>query len=287
MIRLKKARLCDISRMQELVKEEVQNGVILPLESDEIAAHIRSYVLAFSCDSKADRSFDCKKNLSFDSKENSDLNLARNSDLKLARNSDSNLVRNADLNLIQSSAENFAEITSENSVEDAAGNFAPQRDTSQNSAPRNSALQAVSGASRAQAGKEQILRSEYSQSASVFQTERSQSCESQCLKEAEILAGFASLKIFNADLAEVRSLIVAPQFRRRGIARAIVNELLDEARFYGLKSVFTLTYQKEFFERLGFTEIPKDELPAQKIWADCIKCKKFPVCNEIALIYTL
>lgn len=263
MIRLKKARLCDISRMQELVKEEVQNGVILPLESDEIAANIRSYVLAFSCDSKADTSFY--------SKENSDLNLARN----------------ADLNLIQSSAENFAEITSENSAEDAAGNFAPQRATSQNSAPRNSEAQAVSKAGCAQAGKEQILWSEYSQSAGLFQNDLSRLCESQSAKNAEILAGFASLKIFNADLAEVRSLIVAPQFRRRGIARAIVNELLDEAKFYGLKSVFTLTYQKEFFERLGFTEIPKDELPAQKIWTDCIKCKKFPVCNEIALIYTL
>lgn len=287
MIRLKKARLCDILRMQELVKEEVQNGVILPLESDEIAAHIRSYVLAFGCDSKADTSFDSKENLSFDSKKNSDLNLARNSDLNLARNSDSNLARNADLNLIQSSAENFAEITSENSAEDAAGNFAPQLATPQNSAPRNSAAQAVSGASCAQAGKEQILRSGYTQEAGIYRTEHSQPHESQCLKEAEILAGFASLKIFNADLAEVRSLIVAPQFRRQGIARAIVNELLGEAKFYGLKSVFTLTYQKEFFERLGFTEIPKDELPAQKIWADCIKCKKFPVCNEIALIYTL
>ena len=265
MIRLKKARLCDISRMQELVKEEVQNGVILPLESDEIASNIRSYVLAFSCDSKAAPSFY--------SKENSDSNLAENSD--------SNLAHGSDLNLIQSSAENFAEITSENSAENAAGNFALQRATPQ------SAAQAVSEVGRAQAGKEQILRSKYSQSAGVFQTERSQPHESQPAKEEGILAGFASLKIFNADLAEVRSLIVAPQFRRRGIARAIVNELLDEAKFYGLKSVFTLTYQKEFFERLGFTEIPKDELPAQKIWADCIKCKKFPVCNEIALIYTL
>lgn len=282
MIRLKKARLCDILRMQELVKEEVQNGVILPLESDEIAAHIRSYVLAFGCDSKADTSFDSKENLSFDSKKNSDLNLARNSDLNLARNSDSNLARNADLNLIRNSAANFAEIISENSAEDTAGDFAPQRATSQ-----NSAAQAVSGASCAQAGKEQILRSEYSQSAGVFQNDLSLLCELQSAKNAKILAGFASLKIFNADLAEVRSLIVAPQFRRRGIARAIVNELLGEAKFYGLKSVFTLTYQKEFFERLGFTEIPKDELPAQKIWADCIKCKKFPICNEIALIYTL
>lgn len=281
MIWLKKACLCDISRMQELVKEEVQNGVILPLESDEIAANIRSYVLAFGCDSKADRSFNCKKNLSFDSKENSDLNLARNSDLNLAQNSDLNLVRNVDLNLIQSSAANFAKNPAQNSAENVAGNFAPQRTTPQSEA------QAVSEAGRAQAGKEQILRSEYSQSAGVFQNDLSLLCELQSAKDAEILAGFASLKIFNADLAEVRSLIVAPQFRRRGIARAIVNELLSEAKFYGLKSVFTLTYQKEFFKRLGFIEIPKDELPAQKIWADCIKCKKFPVCNEIALIYTL
>nr|WP_315113738.1 GNAT family N-acetyltransferase [uncultured Campylobacter sp.] len=265
MIRLKKARLCDISRMQELVKEEVQNGVILPLESDEIAAHIRSYVLAFGCDSKADTSFD--------SKENSDSNLAQNSDL--------NLARNADLNLIQSSAENFVKNSTQNSAKNAADNFAPQLTTPQSEA------QAVSEAGCAQAGKEQIWWSEYSQSAGVFKNDLSRLCESQSAKNAEILAGFASLKIFNADLAEVRSLIVAPQFRRQGIARAIVNELLGEAKFYGLKSVFTLTYQKEFFERLGFIEIPKDELPAQKIWADCIKCKKFPVCNEIALIYTL
>lgn len=265
MIRLKKARLCDISRMQELVKEEVQNGVILPLESDEIAANIRSYVLAFGCDSKADTSFD--------SKENSDLNSAMNSDL--------NLARNADLNLIQSSAANFTKNPAQNSAENVANNFASQRATPQSEA------QVVFGAGRAQAGKEQILRSEYTQEAGIYRTEHSRLCESQSAKNAKILAGFASLKIFNADLAEVRSLIVAPQFRRRGIARAIVNELLGEAKFYGLKSVFTLTYQKEFFERLGFIEIPKDELPAQKIWADCIKCKKFPVCNEIALIYTL
>ena len=101
------------------------------------------------------------------------------------------------------------------------------------------------------------------------------------------LAGFASLKIFNANLAEVRSLVVSPNFRKQGIGAKIVEELIKEAKFYGLKQVFALTYQKGFFEKLGFKEISKEELPAQKIWADCIKCKKFPVCNEIAVIYTL
>ena len=175
MIRLKKARLRDISRMQELVKEEVQNGVILPLESDEIAANIRSYVLAFGCDSKADTSFGSKENLSFDSKENSDSNLARNSDL--------NLARNVDLNLIQSSAANFAENPAKKFAENAAGNFAPQLATPQ------SVAQVVSEAGCAQAGKEQILRSEYSQSAGVFQNDLSRLCESQSAKNAEILAG--------------------------------------------------------------------------------------------------
>ena len=152
MIELKKAKICDIANMQELVKDDVERGIILPRSDDEIASYIRSYLLAF-----------------------------------------------------------------------------------------------VDGK----------------------------------------LAGFASLKIFNADLAEVRSLIVSPKFQKQGIGRKIVNELIKEAKFYGLKQVFALTYQKGFFEKLGFKEISKEELPAQKIWADCIKCKKFPVCNEVAVIYTL
>ena len=85
----------------------------------------------------------------------------------------------------------------------------------------------------------------------------------------------------------MRSLVVSPNFRKQGIGAKIVEELIKEAEFYGLKQVFALTYQKGFFEKLGFKEISKEELPAQKIWADCIKCKKFPVCNEIAVIYTL
>ena len=32
---------------------------------------------------------------------------------------------------------------------------------------------------------------------------------------------------------------------------------------------------------------PKESLPEHKIWADCIKCIHFPVCNEIALVYKL
>ncbi len=105
--------------------------------------------------------------------------------------------------------------------------------------------------------------------------------------EQERLVGFTALHIHSAELAEIRSLIVDDRLRGRGIGGELVHRVLEEARSLGLKRVLALTYAAEFFERLGFTEIPKESLPEHKIWADCIKCKHFPVCNEIALIRML
>ena len=67
-----------------------------------------------------------------------------------------------------------------------------------------------------------------------------------------------------------------------GVGRALVQTCLDEARELGLKKVFALTYKPGFFTKLGFAEIDKSQLP-QKIWRDCIKCVKFPECDEIAV----
>jgi amino-acid N-acetyltransferase len=47
-----------------------------------------------------------------------------------------------------------------------------------------------------------------------------------------------------------------------------------------------LTYQTRFFEKLGFRQVDKATLP-HKIWADCIKCVKFPECDENALVLEL
>ena len=101
------------------------------------------------------------------------------------------------------------------------------------------------------------------------------------------LVGFGALHFHTDKLGEVRSLVVSLDMRGRGIGKNIVKKTMQSAKELGSKQIFTLTYQKEFFESLGFKEIPKEELPAQKIWADCIKCKFFPVCNEIALIRTI
>ena len=106
------------------------------------------------------------------------------------------------------------------------------------------------------------------------------------LQNDEII-GFGALHIISPDLAEIRSLVVSPKHQKKGIGSAIVEELIIEAKELGLKKVFSLTYAQRFFESLGFKMIEKSELPAQKIWSDCVKCKHFPICDEKALMLYL
>lgn len=101
------------------------------------------------------------------------------------------------------------------------------------------------------------------------------------------IIAFVALQILSPTLAEIRSLIVGESYRRLGIATALILHLIKEGESLNLKEILTLTYQKEVFAKIGFKEIAKDSLPNQKIWADCIKCKKFPICDEIALLKTL
>lgn len=105
-------------------------------------------------------------------------------------------------------------------------------------------------------------------------------------EEAGEIIGVGALQICWEDLAEIRSLAVKPGLAGRGIGRQLVEACLEEARELGLKRVFALTYQPAFFQRLGFTEIEKSDLP-HKIWTDCIHCVKFPDCDEIAFAITL
>lgn len=85
------------------------------------------------------------------------------------------------------------------------------------------------------------------------------------------------------DLAEVRSLAVREDAFGRGIGRALVESAINKAREFGIKNVFALTYKPEFFQKMGFREIKKENLP-KKIWSDCLKCPMFPDCDEIAVI---
>ena len=101
-------------------------------------------------------------------------------------------------------------------------------------------------------------------------------------EDSELL-GVCALGICWEDLAEIRSLAVVEKCQGKNMGRLLVERCLDEAQTLGLKRIFTLTYVPDFFRRLGFREVDKSVLP-HKVWADCLKCTKFPDCDEIAMI---
>jgi amino-acid N-acetyltransferase len=100
------------------------------------------------------------------------------------------------------------------------------------------------------------------------------------------IIGTAALHIVWEDLAEVRSVAVADEAGRKGIGTQVVQACIDEGRTLGLKKVFCLTYKPDFFAKFGFRIVDKSELP-HKVWGDCMKCVKFPDCDEIAMILEL
>jgi amino-acid N-acetyltransferase len=106
------------------------------------------------------------------------------------------------------------------------------------------------------------------------------------VEESGRLLGVAALHIVWDDLAEIRSVAVAEDAGRKGVGTEVVNACISEARELGLKKLFCLTYKPDFFARFGFYIVDKSELP-HKVWSDCIKCVKFPDCDEIAMVMDL
>jgi len=98
-----------------------------------------------------------------------------------------------------------------------------------------------------------------------------------------MIIGCCALHINWEDLAEVRSLAVREDHQGKGIGKTLVLACLEEARQLGIARVYALTYRADFFRGLGFNRVAKDSLP-QKVWGDCLKCPRFPNCDEDAVI---
>ena len=105
--------------------------------------------------------------------------------------------------------------------------------------------------------------------------------------EEGLITGICAMSIIWENLAEVRSLYVDEAFRRRGIGRILVEACISEAITLELFRIFTLTYKKEFFQRVGFHAVDRSSL-SEKIWTDCFRCPKYPdYCDEVAMIIEL
>jgi amino-acid N-acetyltransferase len=106
------------------------------------------------------------------------------------------------------------------------------------------------------------------------------------IREGAEVVACAALHISWSDLAEVKSLAVEVDHRRRKMGTALVRACVDEATALGITTVFCLTYQPEFFGTCGFNLVEKKELP-HKVWGECYRCPKFPDCDESAMLFRI
>jgi amino-acid N-acetyltransferase len=98
-----------------------------------------------------------------------------------------------------------------------------------------------------------------------------------------VIVGSVALHVFWADLAEVRGLAVAESRHGQGVGRMLVEACWQSARDLEITSIFALTHSVSFFERCGYHQVDKAELP-HKIWNECVRCPLFPNCDEVALV---
>ncbi|HNV21809.1 MAG TPA: N-acetyltransferase, partial [Candidatus Hydrogenedentes bacterium] len=102
-------------------------------------------------------------------------------------------------------------------------------------------------------------------------------------EEDGVILGCCALHVDMQNLAEVRSLVVHEDRRRTGVGAAMLRACLEDARGLEVEKVYALTRLPAFFEREGFLVIDKHELPS-KVFRDCVRCPKFPDCDEVAVI---
>ncbi|MVO99476.1 N-acetyltransferase [Paenibacillus lutrae] len=101
-----------------------------------------------------------------------------------------------------------------------------------------------------------------------------------------VLIGCGSLTKLGANLVEIRSLGVSEDYKGKGVGSKLVDCLLEEARDQNITKVMALTYEVRFFQKNGFTIVPKHIFP-EKVWTDCMHCKKQYCCDEIAVLREL
>ena len=97
-----------------------------------------------------------------------------------------------------------------------------------------------------------------------------------------VLVGVAALHIYGSNIAEIRSLVVKPDYQGKRIGHLLVEGCEKMAAQLHVAKVFALTYVDSFFARMGYAVVPKESLP-YKIWTVCVHCKKFGDCDEIAV----
>ncbi len=102
------------------------------------------------------------------------------------------------------------------------------------------------------------------------------------VRDGDNVVACAALHVYWSDLAEVRGVAVSEDRQGGRLGAELVGACLNEAKSLGIPRVFCLTYKAPFFEKQGFRQVDKLELP-RKVWSECYRCPKFPDCDEVAM----
>jgi amino-acid N-acetyltransferase len=95
--------------------------------------------------------------------------------------------------------------------------------------------------------------------------------------------GCGALHLYGPHLAEVRSIVVKPEFRGLGAGDELIEALLNEAEEHRVMSVCLFTRIPDYFSHLGFRVAERDAMP-DKIYKDCQTCPRLYACDEVAMV---
>src|SRR3954453_26209 len=84
------------------------------------------------------------------------------------------------------------------------------------------------------------------------------------------LVGFGALHVMWEDLAEVRTLAVKPGLKGAGVGHQLLEKLLQTARWLGVRRVFCLTFEVDFFGKHGFVEIGETPVDTE-VYAELLR----------------
>ena len=94
-------------------------------------------------------------------------------------------------------------------------------------------------------------------------------CVAELTADATV-GGCGALHVMWEDLAEVRTLAVDPAWRGHGVGSRILAALTDQALELGVRRLFCLTFEVEFFSRHGFRAV--DGTPvAPEVYAQLLR----------------
>lgn len=84
------------------------------------------------------------------------------------------------------------------------------------------------------------------------------------------VVGCGALHVMWEDLGEVRTLAIDESHQGRGIGKAILESLLERAKHIGLKRIFCLTFEVDFFAKSGFEPISESPVKPE-VYAEMVR----------------